>query len=113
MSATAEPKKSTYTVKNVETVAAGKDVRVRVFTLALGETIPWHSHSGISDHFFVLAGELTVETRTPDDRRTLGVGERDRIMPGQVHQTSNHGVADCRFLLVQGVGQYDWIKAQG
>jgi quercetin dioxygenase-like cupin family protein len=112
MPATTEPKKSNYTVKNIETVAAGKDVRVRIFTLASGETIPWHSHSEISDHFFVLAGELTIETQGPDDRRVCGAGERDLVTPGQVHQTSNHGKTDCRFLLVQGVGQYDWVKAR-
>jgi mannose-6-phosphate isomerase-like protein (cupin superfamily) len=100
-----------YTVKNVETVAAGKDVRARLYTLAPGEVIPWHSHSEISDHFFVLGGELTVETRAPDARRTFGVGERFRIDPGHAHQTANRGVHDCRFLLIQGVGKYDWIKA--
>jgi hypothetical protein len=46
-----QPKKSNYTVKNVETVVAGKDVRARLFTLAPGEVIPWHSHSEIADHF--------------------------------------------------------------
>jgi quercetin dioxygenase-like cupin family protein len=105
--------KQNYTVKNIETVAAGKDVRVRVFTLAPGEVIPWHSHSEITDEFFVLGGELTVETRAPDGRRVVGPGERDRVTPGQVHQTSNRAANDCRFLLVQGVGKYDWIKPQG
>src|SRR5262249_33345616 len=68
-----------YSVKDAETVAAGKDVRVRLFTLAPGEVIPWHFHSAIADEFFVLDGELTVETRTPDDCRVLGVGERYRV----------------------------------
>ncbi len=31
-------KRTNYTVKNVETVAAGKDVRARLFTLAPGES---------------------------------------------------------------------------
>ncbi len=52
MPASAKPKRN-YTVKNVETVAAGTDVRVRLFTLAPGEVIPWHSHSEIADHFFL------------------------------------------------------------
>jgi quercetin dioxygenase-like cupin family protein len=108
----AEPTKPNYTVKNIETVVAGKDVRARIYTLAPDEVIPWHSHTEISDYFFVLGGELTVETRAPDDRRTLGIGERDLITPGHVHQTANRGAADCRFLLIQGVGAYDWIKAQ-
>jgi quercetin dioxygenase-like cupin family protein len=67
MPAKEQQKRTNYTVKNVETVAAGKDVRARLFTLAPGEVIPWHSHSEIADHFFVLDGELTVETRAPDD----------------------------------------------
>jgi quercetin dioxygenase-like cupin family protein len=113
MPANPEPTKPGYTVKNIETVAVGKDVRARLYTLAPGEVIPWHSHTEISDEFFVLGGELTVETRTPDDRRIVGVGGRDRVTPGCVHQTSNHGTDDCRFLLIQGVGKYDWIKAAG
>ena len=38
-----------YTVKNVETAVKGTDVRVRLFTLAPGETIPWHFHRDSSD----------------------------------------------------------------
>src|SRR6478752_7621630 len=67
MPANAQPKRANYSVKDVETVMAGKDVRVRLFTLAPGEVIPWHSHSEIADEFFVLDGELTVETRRPHD----------------------------------------------
>jgi quercetin dioxygenase-like cupin family protein len=96
MFAKEQQKITNYTVKNVETVAAGTDVQARLFTLAPGEVIPWHSHSEIADHFFVLDGELTVETRAPDDYRTLGIGERYQINAGHAHQTSNRGTRDCR-----------------
>lgn len=89
---------------------AGKDVRVRLFTLAPGEVIPWHSHSEIADEFFVMDGELTVETRGPDNYRTLGVGERCRVDAQHAHQTSNCAAKDCRFLIVQGVGRYDFNR---
>jgi quercetin dioxygenase-like cupin family protein len=112
MIAKEQQKRPDYTVKNVETVAAGKDVQARVFTLAPGEVIPWHSHSEIADHFFVLDGELTVETRAPDDCRTLGIGERYQINAGHAHQTSNRGTRDCRFLIVQGVGRYDFLRSR-
>lgn len=102
-----------YTIKHVETVVTGKDVRARLFTLAPGEVIPWHRHSEITDHFFVLGGKLTVETRSPDGHLILDVGERYQVLPGHVHQTANRGTTDCRFLIVQGAGRYDWIKAQG
>ena len=106
MSANAQPKGPNYSIKNVETVAAGKDLRVRLFTLAPGEVIPWHLHSEIADEFFVLDGELTVETRASDEYRVLAVGERYRVNAGHAHQTSNCGVQDCRFLIVQGIGNF-------
>jgi hypothetical protein len=52
-----------------------------------------------------------VETRGPDNRRVLTVGERHKIMPGAAHCISNESVYECQFLLVQGVGKYDWHKA--
>jgi mannose-6-phosphate isomerase-like protein (cupin superfamily) len=110
MAANAQSAGPNYSVKDAETVAAGKDVRVRLFTLAPGEVIPWHFHSAIADEFFVLDGELTVETRSPDDRRILSVGERYRVDAQHPHQTSNCGAKDCRFLIVQGVGHYDFKK---
>ena len=111
MPAKAQPSKANYTVKAVETVVEGADVKARVFTLAPGDVIPWHSHSETIDHYFVLCGQLTIERRTPDDRRTLGVGERYQIRPANIHQVSNGGSADCQFLLIQGVGRYDWKPA--
>jgi len=105
-----QPRKADYTVKNVETVLRSKDVVARIFTLAPGEVIPWHSHSKVTDDFFVLSGELTVETRGADECRTLAYGERCQVAPGNTHQTSNQGTIDCRFLLLQGGGEYDWIK---
>jgi quercetin dioxygenase-like cupin family protein len=111
MSTDVQPTNANYAVKNVETVVASRDVQARIFTLAVGEVIPWHFHSETTDHYFVLSGTLTVETRAPGGERTLGVGERYHLAPGNAHAVSNHGATDCRFLLLQGVGRYDWIKA--
>jgi quercetin dioxygenase-like cupin family protein len=109
----AQPSKANYTVKDVETVVEGVDVKVRVFTLAPGDVIPWHSHSETTDHYFVLRGQLTIERRAPDECRALGVGERYQITPANAHRVSNHGSTDCQFLLIQGVGRYDWKRADG
>jgi mannose-6-phosphate isomerase-like protein (cupin superfamily) len=106
--ANAQPRGQNYSVKNAETVAAGKDLRVRLFTLAPGQIIPWHFYSAIADEFFVLDRELTVETRAPDDCRVLGVGQRYRVNAGHAHQTSSRAAHDCRFIIVQGVGKYDF-----
>ena len=102
-----------YTVKNVELVVAGADVQARIFTLAPGEFIPWHYHSESTDHYFVLRGTLSVRTRAPDEERMLAVGNRHQVMPGTAHLISNRGTTDCVFLLLQGVGKYDWLKPKG
>src|SRR5271154_1256251 len=84
-----------YIVKGVETVVAGRDIQARIFTLAPGEIIPWHSHSEITDYFFVLSGRLIVETRAPDDHHTLGPGDRHQVTAGTPHQTANRDASDC------------------
>ena len=87
-----------YKVKSVEPVAIGSDVQARLFTLAPGETIPWHFHSAITDWYFVLAGAL------------LTVGGSYHIPQKTAHLIANRSDTDTRFLLVQGVGRYDFLK---
>ena len=102
-----------YTVTAIEPVAVGSDVQARLFTLAPGETIPWHFHSAVTDWYFVLKGTLSIETRAPADRHELAVGKTYRIAPKTAHLISNRSEADTRFLLVQGVGQYDFVRVGG
>jgi quercetin dioxygenase-like cupin family protein len=97
---------SNYEGKNVEPVVVSN-----VFTLAHGDVIPWHYHSQSTDHYFVLQGTLTIETRGPDNRCVLPVGERYKILPGIKHRISNEMASECQFVLVQGVGKYDWHRA--
>ena len=100
-----------YQIKNIEPVVAGSDMQARIFTLAPGDVIPWHYHGESTDHYFVLRGTLTIETRAPEKRITRAVGERFKIAPGIAHRISNENAADCQFLLVQGVGKLDWHQA--
>ena len=100
-----------YEVKSVETIVAGSDVHARLYTLAPGDIIPWHFHSEVADWYFCLAGRLTIETRVPDARRIIEVGDRFAIAPHTAHQISNAGSSDCCMLLLQGVGRYDFQPA--
>ena len=104
---------SGYAVKSVEPVAIGSDVQARLFTLAPGEEIPWHFHSAVTDWYFVLEGALSIETRAPADHRILTIGARYHIPPKTAHLISNRSDADTRFLLVQGVGAYDFLRVGG
>jgi mannose-6-phosphate isomerase-like protein (cupin superfamily) len=98
-----------YKIKSVETVVRGSDVQARVFTLAPGEAIPWHFHRETPDHYFVLEGILSIFTRGRDvTARNLSAGRSDKVEPGTPYLIANGGDTDCRFLLIQGVGAYDW-----
>ena len=62
-----------YKVKHVEPVLKSSDVLARIFTLAPGDTIPWHYHQHSADHFFVLeGGAFDLNTRTCGDKKALG-----------------------------------------
>jgi quercetin dioxygenase-like cupin family protein len=102
-----------YTVKSIAPVAIGSDVQARLFTLVPGETIPWHYHSAVTDWYFVLEGALSIETRAPADHRELAIGESYHIVPKTAHLIANRSDSDTRFLLVQGVGAYDFLKVGG
>ena len=101
-----------YRVKQVEPVMIGTDVSVRRFVLGAGEAIPWHRHTGTDDLCVLLSGRLRVETRGPDTDQVLAPGGSHRTPAGMPHRLSNAGVDDCVFLLIQGVGQRDFVKLE-
>ena len=100
-----------WEVAHQETVAETGDLRVRILTLAAGQEVPWHYHSHVTDIFFCLEGTLAVETRSPARCRLLSVGERCEVPPGTAHRVTGHDDAGARFLVVQGVGRYDFRPA--
>lgn len=100
-----------YAVKDIETIAEGSDLRARLYTLAPGDVIPWHYHTGVTDWYFCLEGTLRIETRGRRAEERLVAGGRYAIPPNTAHRISNGGAGeDCRFLLLQGVGAYDFNK---
>lgn len=101
-----------YKVRRIHIVAKGVDVLVREYTLNPGESIPWHHHTGVADFYYGLESKVLVETRNPTARHEVGVGQTAAVTPPTAHHVSNPGTTPCRFLLVQGVGQYDFIREE-
>lgn len=100
-----------YKVRTIHVVARGSDVLVREYTLDPGEVIPWHRHSDVHDYYYALEGKVVIETRDPPARYELAVGESTKVSPRTIHRVSNSGTQACRFLLVQGIGKYDFVPA--
>jgi quercetin dioxygenase-like cupin family protein len=107
-----KPKNPHYTVKDSQLVLACAQMQARLLTLAPGDNIPWHYHSEVTDHYFVLRGILTVNAKNTGEAHDLEVGSHHEITPGTTHSLSNRNGLDCQFLLLQGVGEYDWIKGE-
>lgn len=101
-----------YRVRRIHIVAKGADVLVREYILDPGEAIPWHHHTRVADHYYGLEGQVVVETRNPPARHEIGVGQTATVTPPTAHHVSNAAGKPCRFLLIQGVGQHDFIREE-
>ena len=109
-----EEQNPAYTVSSRKWIAQGTDVYVKEFTLGVGECVPWHHHSVVFDVFYCLQGQLTIEREDVfsnerfEDLR-LEPGEAAKVDVGTAHRPYNSGTGTCRFLIVQGVGEYDYL----
>jgi quercetin dioxygenase-like cupin family protein len=105
--------RSNYPLAGRELVAEGADLRVQVLTLAAGQCVPWHYHSEVSDHMVCLEGPMVVETRAPRAAHRLMPGERCTVPPKTAHYVHGENDGPCRFMIVQGVGVYDFNPVGG
>jgi len=65
---------------------------------------------GDSDNFVCLEGPMVVETRAPRHVYRLVPGERCALPPKTAHYEAD---GPCKFLVVQGVGVYDFVAVGG
>jgi len=101
-----------YQAKKISVIAKGADVLVREYVLGPGEFIPWHHHTQVTDYYYGLEGNVLIETRTPAACRELNPGESATVIPPTAHHVFNSSGKPSRFLLIQGVGQYDFVKEE-
>lgn len=92
-----------------EEILRTHDVRVRVMELEAGGATEWHQHTEVDDFFVCLTGKILVETRYTDEAFVLHPGERGEVKRHRVHRVVNLHQDKSEYLLVQGVGVYDFI----
>ena len=98
-----------YEIAGCQLIAEGTDLRVQVLTLAAAQAVPWHYHSAITDTIVCLEGPMVVETRAPRNNYALGPGQRCTVPPKTAHYVHGKDDGPCKFLIVQGVGVYDFV----
>ncbi len=100
-----------YAIKNREIVAETSDMRFTKFRLGPGESIPWHLHTEVTDWHICLEGEMRVEV-SPGSAVDLSPGDMFDVPPRTAHRPVNVGAGDCSFVIVQGVGAYDFLPLE-
>lgn len=97
-----------YTIKRNLVIAETRELRVIDLTLAPGECVPWHLHPDNDDLFICLAGTLEVREINPERVAVLRAAEQHRVPKREPHTAVNVSGEDCRFLIVQGPGRYEF-----
>jgi quercetin dioxygenase-like cupin family protein len=64
----------------------------------------------VSDRIYCLEGLIGVDVQTPSQRIVLQPGENCEVPPKAVHHVSNARDGTSRYLLVQALGKYDYIR---
>jgi quercetin dioxygenase-like cupin family protein len=83
--------------------------RVAELQLSPTQKVPWHYHSNISDTFYVVEGEMRLFLQNPKQEVRLKPGESFVAAAGRPHLVTNAGTTSLTFLIMQGVGEYDYV----
>ena len=73
------------------------------------QTVPWHFHTNIADTFYVLEGEMRLFLQDPKQEVRLKPGETFVARRGRPHLVTNAGKTSLTFLIMQGIGEYDYV----
>ena len=83
--------------------------RISELQISPTQQVPWHFHTSVQDTFYVLVGELRLFLREPKEDVRLKPGETYSVRPGRAHLVTNAGQTSATFLVLQGIGEYDYV----
>ena len=89
--------------------AARPGFRIAELQISPTQKVPWHYHSKIQDTFYVIHGQLRLFLREPKEEIRLGPGETYSVAPRRPHLVTNGGDTSATFLVLQGIGEYDFV----
>lgn len=98
-----------YEVERRAEHAARPGFRITELQLSPSQKVPWHSHTNVSDTFYVLEGDLRIYLQEPKEAVRLAAGETYRVAPKRPHLVANGGASSVTFLVLQGIGEYDFV----
>jgi mannose-6-phosphate isomerase-like protein (cupin superfamily) len=98
-----------YEVERRERHAERPGFRINELQISPTQQVPWHYHSHIRDTFYVIEGQLRIFLRDPAGEVRLYPGDSYAVAAGRPHLVTNCGDCSATFLVLQGVGDYDYV----
>ena len=112
MEETVEPVKDgshLYVVERRAHHAERPGFRIAELQISPTQKVPWHYHTHIQDTFYVIEGRLRLFLREPKQEVNLGPGDTYSVRPRRPHLVANGGEGSATFLVLQGIGEYDYV----
>jgi mannose-6-phosphate isomerase-like protein (cupin superfamily) len=98
-----------YEVERRVQHAARPGFRIVELQLSPTQKVPWHSHTDITDTFYVLEGHMRLFLQDPKEEVKLKPGETYAVRAARPHLVTNGGTGSLTFLVLQGIGEYDYV----
>ena len=102
-----------YEVEHRAEHAARPGFRITELQLSTKQKVPWHYHNNVQDTFYVLQGSISIFMQDPKENVTLKPGETYAVPPRRPHLVTNAGEGSATFLVLQGLGEYDFVPLLG
>jgi mannose-6-phosphate isomerase-like protein (cupin superfamily) len=98
-----------YEVEHRAQHAARPGFRISELRLSGKQKVPWHYHSNVADTFYVLEGSLRIFLQKPKQEVRLQPGDTFTAEARRPHLVTNGGNTSVTFLVLQGLGEYDFV----
>jgi len=83
--------------------------RISELQISPSQCVPWHCHTRIADTFYVIEGRIKLLLRDPAEEVILSAGETYAVRERRPHRVENAGSTSATFLVLQGIGEYDYV----
>ena len=98
-----------YEVEHRQFHAERPGFRINELQISPTQKVPWHYHSNVQDAFYVLEGSIRIFLQNPKEEVTLKPSETYSVAPRRPHLVTNAGDTSATFLVLQGIGEYDFV----
>ncbi|QDU07441.1 cupin domain-containing protein [Gimesia aquarii] len=98
-----------YEVECTQYHAERPGFRIIELQISPTQSVPWHFHNHIQDAFYVIEGTLKIFLQDPKEEVILAPGNTYSVRPHRPHLVTNAGKTSATFLVLQGIGEYDFV----